>query len=169
MQRAVVLACCLTLVATAGIAQMPSHAPVDMAAILGLSEGALPSSMPQNEPLFAASRRTGMEKATCTANCSPDPYVTCSTANPTSSCVAADRNCAAGERGHVTCDGVTKSCATACPLTCTEGALRYVFTGVCCDNGTKEKDQQQCVNNQWVYTGVTICGGPCGPRDPVVQ
>jgi hypothetical protein len=51
---------------------------------------------------------------TATANCESGT-VTCSGNNSTTSCTAVDRNCSWGEQGHVTCDGATTWCPTACP------------------------------------------------------
>ena len=69
-------------------------------------------------PTPAAQRpKGGLEKALChaAANCASGT-VSCDGNNSTASCTGVDRNCAAGERGHVTCDGVT----TWCPTTCTD-------------------------------------------------
>lgn len=52
------------------------------------------------------------------ANCGTG-FVSCS---GTSNCLAVDRDCSTGQRGSVTCDGVT----TACPATCSCGS------SVCC-------------------------------------
>lgn len=56
-------------------------------------------------------------KSACsaTANCGAGSPVSC-TGN--SSCTATDRNCAAGIRGNVTCDGVKTKCQPACPVDC---------------------------------------------------
>ena len=171
MRRAFVLLCCTLLAAAAAIAQSPGPARVDMAAILGLSGETAAAAMPQNDVTFAASRRTGMEKSTCIANCSPDPYIQCSTASQQSSCTAEDRNCSLGKQGKVVCDGNTTYCPTACPATCTEGNYRYLVIG-CCEDDTKERKQQRCVSGGWADTGVITCGGPCGrigPDEPIIQ
>ena len=47
-----------------------------------------------------------------------------------------------------------------------EGALRNIWDGSCCDNATKEKEQQVCSGGVWQPTGNYSCSGPCGPRDP---
>ncbi|HSS52332.1 MAG TPA: hypothetical protein VLX28_25600 [Thermoanaerobaculia bacterium] len=66
-------------------------------------------------PELAAKRPAISPKSLCTAtaNCFPGT-VTCSSNTSVSSCSAADRNCNV-ERGHVTCDGSTTWCPTACP------------------------------------------------------
>jgi hypothetical protein len=61
-------------------------------------------------------------RCNATAACGDGSSVSCSGSTPTS-CSAADTNCGAGERGHVTCDGVTISCPTACAA-CSCAALR---------------------------------------------
>ncbi len=67
-------------------------------------------------PVDAAKRPAIGKKALCTATAACDVgSVSCSGNNSSTSCTAVDRNCAVGERGHVTCDGVTTSCANACP------------------------------------------------------
>lgn len=60
------------------------------------------------------------EKALCSAaaSCNDGTIVSCTGNNSTTSCSASDRNCAVGERGHVTCDGVTTVCPTPCPVDC---------------------------------------------------
>jgi hypothetical protein len=70
-------------------------------------------------PELAAKRPTLGKKALCnaTANCANGGTVSCSGNNSTTSCTAVDGNCAVGEPGHVTCDGVTTSCS-ACPVDC---------------------------------------------------
>jgi hypothetical protein len=94
-----------------------------------------------------------------TANCGNSSSVSCAS-GITGSCQAVDRNCLIGQRGYVTCNGVTTYCS-AC--LCTEGATRNLPTGSCCDEGGGEKEQQVCSNGLWVYTGNYICSGPCGP------
>jgi len=139
MKKTLVLACCLALAAVAN----------------------------QNQPQLLSNHRHGglPEKATCTANCLSGT-VTC-TASSAGNCVAQNANCPTTQ-GYVTCDGFTTFCSTTCGGGgCTEGATRYVWDGSsCCDNNTKEKEQQVCSGGVWQYTGAITCGGPCGPRDP---
>jgi hypothetical protein len=151
-------ACCLTLVATAGLAQAPapSAAPVDLAAILGISPPvACPEPSPRLDAVDAA-RKPGWLKNTCTALCASGT-VTCTGSG---TCTAVDRACP-NERGHVICDGVTTFCPTACPI-CTEGSTRLVPFG-CCSDGTRQRAQQQCINGTWQTVGFFCSDVLCRP------
>jgi hypothetical protein len=118
----------LLLVSFAGFAQAPSRAPLTreaLAMILG-QPAASCATRPAKAALPAAKRPQilpGKSLCSATANCDTGT-VTCQGNNSTTSCSAADRNCDIGERGHVTCDGVTTSCATACPAPCSTGTIR---------------------------------------------
>lgn len=101
--------------------------------------------------------RGGPSRCSATANCSPYANVSCSSSSGT--CVSVDRSCSAGQPGYVSCNGVTTYCPSC--SACTEGSLRYVLTGECCDTSQKEKQQQKCVGGSWVPTGVYTCGGLC--------
>jgi hypothetical protein len=76
-------------------------------------------------PVPAAKRPALGEKALCTAtaDCGNGTTVYCESNASTTSCSSADRNCAAGEQGHVTCDGATIWCQPACPVICDCNAL----------------------------------------------
>jgi hypothetical protein len=67
-------------------------------------------------PTPAAKRPAIGGKALCTAsaNCGPGGTISCSGNNSTTSCSATDQSCP-GQRGSVTCDGVTTQCPNACP------------------------------------------------------
>lgn len=71
-------------------------------------------------PVPAAKRPSqGLEKSACnaTANCWDGTTRSCS---GNTSCSAVDSNCSGGQRGSVTCDGVTTQCPSCCPdLDCT--------------------------------------------------
>ncbi|HEX4965303.1 MAG TPA: hypothetical protein VF173_31125 [Thermoanaerobaculia bacterium] len=157
MKKAWVFAAVLLFVSVAGFAQTPSKAPLSsevLAAILGQPAGSCGTQ--QNELVFAAKRPKGWEKSLCnaTANCSPGT-VSCGGNNSVTSCSAADRNCAVGERGHVTCDGVTTWCPTTCPAPCSTGTViqraccQCDLTGDCfnccrCDGGSGPHCALQC-------------------------
>jgi hypothetical protein len=115
MKNAWIVGFALLLVAVAGFAQTPSPPPLTsqaLAVILGESAGAGSCAAQQNGVLFAAKPPV---KALCTATAScVSGTVYCEGNNSTASCTAVDRNCASGERGHVTCDGATTWCPTAC-------------------------------------------------------
>jgi hypothetical protein len=145
MKKTLVLACTLALLAVAGFAQAPGTPHITLADIMAPAAAPAPAVADQNQPVLASHRaRISGEKSTCTA---------------------VDRNCPTTQ-GYVTCGGVTTYCSASC-TTCTEGATRYVFTGSCCDNNTKEKEQQVCSGGVWNYTGVMACFGPCGIREPI--
>jgi hypothetical protein len=117
MRKALVAVCFLAFASAAVMAQMPSEAPISLAAILSqpaVSGGCPPS---QSEVQFAATRvGTSLEKATCFANCGTDPVVSCTG----TTCTGVDRNCPANQRGHVSCttNGVTTTtfCQSTCPI-----------------------------------------------------
>lgn len=130
MRKAWIIACTLLVVSVAGFAETPSPAPLTseaLAAILGEPAG---SCDPQPGQAVAAAKRPaalGMEKALCTAtaNCESGT-VYCEGHNSTASCTAVDRNCVAGQRGYVTCDGVTTFCPTVC-----DPCIKCAATGDC--------------------------------------
>ena len=168
MKKTLVLACSLALIAVAGFAQPPGASRVTLADIMAPAAVAAPAAADQNKPVLASNRaRISGEKSTCLANCGTY-NVSCTYTVP-STCTAVDRNCPS-TRGYVTCGGVTTYCSTVCPGTpiCTPGATRYLWTGACCDQGGKEKEQQICSadGTVWNYTGNIICSGPCGPIGP---
>lgn len=165
MKRTWILACSLALIATAGLAQPPSDAPVTLAAILEPSAPTGSCPLPEEGEVSLAAAQNVATKALCQAYCGSGVYVSCSY-TPPATCTAVDRNCPSTQ-GYVNCNGVTTYCQPACTTTCTEGTFRYLWTGECCWEGGRERYQQQCVNGQWQYTGVISCGGPCGPIDPV--
>jgi hypothetical protein len=162
MKKTLVLACSLALIAVAGFAQAPSQHQVTLADIMASAPA--PALANQNQPQFLSNHRRGglPEKATCTANCAVGT-VTC-TASSQGACFAQNVNCPTTQ-GYVTCDGATTYCPTSCGG-CTEGTLRNIWDGSCCDNNTKEKEQQVCSGGVWQPTGYYSCSGPCGPRDP---
>src|SRR5882724_8252676 len=133
MQKASILVGLIGLIAAPCFAQAPSAAPVNLAAILGLSGEAAP----QVGPLFLAGGGTG------------------SPSNGT--CTAANRSCP-GERGHVACGSTTIYCSATCPI-CTEGSFKVVRAG-CCDDDTVRLNNYQCINGAWVFQDFD-CGRPC--------
>lgn len=142
----------ILLSATVGTAATPTVAAADQ----DLS-WLLASPADSGELDWLSNARQIPRRCVSTANCSPYTNVSCSSG--TGTCVAVDRNCSIGQRGYVNCNGVTTFCP-ACDA-CIEGSLRNVLTGECCDNGSKEKQQQQCINGAWIPTGVYTCGGIC--------
>jgi hypothetical protein len=86
---------------------------------------------------------------TVTASCG-GTSISCSSNTSSSSCSGADRNCTAGERGHVTCNGVTTWCPTACGADC-----NTLFTQ--CENGCPN----QCVKSFRCSPYSCVCGSPC--------
>jgi hypothetical protein len=87
----------------------------------------------QVEPTPAAKQPAFGAKALCTAtaNCGADGAISCSGNNSTTSCTATDRNCSAGQRGKVTCDGVTTLCPTPCPCSLDCNAARIDCADIC--------------------------------------
>ena len=151
MKKAWMVACVLLCIPVAGFSETPSQAPLSqeaLAAILG-TPAVTGGCAPQPGAVLAAAKRPriGLEKTLCTAtaNCGSGTTVSCHSNVNAANCSATDRNCSVGERGHVTCDGVTTSCPTAC---CTGGFLEVY----CC----------QCAQTQDCYS-CCRCGGGSGP------
>lgn len=120
--KKVVLGLSLALV-TLGFLVSPAMAADPPQAPLALStadQAFIASLALPGAPTPAARPPRGTTKALCSAaaSCNDGTLVSCTGNNSTTSCVGADRNCSVGERGHVTCDGVTKWCATPCPVDC---------------------------------------------------
>ena len=91
----------------------------DQAFLASLTEQA---GTPDPVPAARRPERIG-EKSLCTAtaHCWNGTTVTCQGNNSTASCTATDSNCAVGQRGSVTCDGVTTLCPVCpCNLNCTQ-------------------------------------------------
>lgn len=119
--KKVVLGLFLAL-ATLGLSMSPALAETSVADQVFLDSLAIPV-----EPISAARQPAFGTKALCTAtaSCGGGATVSCQGNNSTTSCSATDRNCSAGQRGRVTCDGVTTLCPTPCPcdLNCTAARL----------------------------------------------
>jgi hypothetical protein len=160
MKKTWIAACVLLFVAAAGFAQTSGQPPLTreaLAAILGQPAGTGSCPTPQGRILLAAKpSRAGLEKALCTAtaNCSPGT-VSCSGNNSTTSCSSADRNCAINEQGHVTCDGVTTWCPTAC--TCTGTPIQVACCK--CDQIGDCQDCCRCDGGSPVHCGIECSGG----------
>jgi hypothetical protein len=154
MKKVWLLVCCLVLVAVAGLAQAPTHAPVTLADIYATAPAALPSA-PMDGTVLAAKSPTGKVICAAAANCWNGTTVNCSSSTVGDTCAAVDSSCTA-QQGYVRC-GTTYTYCPSC-LICTEGQTRTVATGWCCDEGTKERAIQTCISNHWVTTDYQ-----CGP------
>jgi hypothetical protein len=148
MKKACVVLGLLLLSAPAVFADSVPADPVFLAS-LGAG-GACPAAM-----TAADKDRGGIAvKANCTANCGGGSSVSCS---GTGTCVAVDRNCAAGERGYVHCSGqAVKYCP---PCQCQEGATRQYPAG-CCAFGEFRVVYEECINGRWEQYD-EFCGGTC--------
>jgi len=161
MRKAGIIACTLLFIATAGFAETATPAPLSakaLAAILGPAAVKSACALPQTGVVLAARRpRTGggqtgggLTKALCTATAACESgTVYCEGNNSSTSCSAYDRNCDLGEQGHVTCDGNTTWCPTACPCNDTPMCCRCYANGDCmsccrCDGGTLYQCAEQC-------------------------
>src|SRR5215213_9597045 len=92
--------------------------PVQAAASSAADEAFLASLVATPAPTLAAKPPSAGQKALCSAGASCGSYsITCTGDNSYTSCSAVDQNCAAGQRGRVTCDGVITWCSP-CPLSC---------------------------------------------------
>lgn len=113
--------------------------------------------------------------ATCTASCAPAASVSCSG----SSCSSQDRDCAAGQRGYVECNGVRTECAPCGggpPPVCIDGHYRYPMTNDCCctyDNPSAPVPgltmrEELCVDGQWVHINNVCLPGVCEGLCPLL-
>jgi hypothetical protein len=95
---------------------------------------------------------------TTSASCGDGTTVSCFSDLSPNNCSAADRSCAANERGHVTCDGVTTSCSKPCPA-CSASALCGDGSIVSCDGFQSpfscSAADKSCPNEQ----GHVVCDG----------
>ncbi|HEY7213607.1 MAG TPA: hypothetical protein VIC28_03205, partial [Thermoanaerobaculia bacterium] len=93
----------------------PMLSAADRAFIASL---AAPVQTPTSPVLLAKLPGPGTKSlCSATANCASGTVYCEDNTNP-ANCTGVDRNCAVGEPGHVTCDGVTTWCPTGCPCTC---------------------------------------------------
>ena len=155
MKKTWIVACSLLFAALAGFAETPTQpqapalaplTPQALAAILGEPAPNVGGCAARQNAVFRASvqRQQIGEKALCNATASCGAYsISCSSNVSASSCSAVDRNCSAGERGHVTCDGVTTECDCPCGGTvreqqcCTCDVTGDCFACCRCDGGTR--------------------------------
>ena len=134
----------IALSAAPGAAPLPSEV---LAAILGepMAGG---SCAPQAGGLpFAAQPPRPIQMSACTATATCESGTVGCSGN--SSCSAVDRNCDFGERGKVTCDGVTTQCPTNCPCDDTPVCCRCERLGDCmscckCGGGTIMQCSEEC-------------------------
>jgi len=159
MKKASFLGCVLLFVSIAGFGQTQSQAPLSreaLAAILGLPAPSSCAVRPSAQRQAAKHPAAVTGKSLCDATAICDTgSVSCSSNASVSNCSSADRSCDAGERGHVTCDGVTTWCPNACPPPCQglTGIDRQCCicdtTNDCiaccrCDGGTLGSCSRQC-------------------------
>jgi hypothetical protein len=151
MKTAWIAVFALLFVSAAGFAETPAPR-VTLAQALGQTGCPTPEGAVFLAAKPAKPNRPNLEKALCTATAQcASGTVYCESNTSATSCASFDRNCALGEQGHVTCNGVTTWCPTACPTeTCTTGTLRQkaccrcAQTGDCwdcnfCENGFYEQ------------------------------
>jgi hypothetical protein len=118
-----VLAALGFLLSPAMAADSPRPAPVLSAADRAFIASITAPVKTPADPARPASRPPGggvgvLALCTATANCGSGSSVSCEDNTDPANCTSVDRNCAVGEPGHVTCDGNTTWCPTACPCTC---------------------------------------------------
>ncbi len=145
MSRLVVAGLSFLLLAVALVpAQAATPSPVQALAppVTGAAAPYLPTaavaSLGQNPTPTAV-------QSTCIADCAPYSDISCTVSG---TCTAVDRNCAAGERGHLVCNGALYYCPVC---QCTNGDIRYVDTGACCKDFLKQQSFQECVDGVWVH------------------
>lgn len=127
MKKTWILTCSLLFAALAGFSETPGPsqipapaplAPEVLATILGEPTPTAEDcgAQQRNAVLLAANRQPSVRgKALCTATASCGAYsISCSSNVSVTSCSSADRNCSVGQRGFVTCNGVTTQCDCPC-------------------------------------------------------
>lgn len=107
--RKLALGFLLTLAALSLATSSATAAPgsSQTAPVLSAADQAFLASLAAPAPELAAERPI-VGKATCTAVCGIDHPLVCPPG--TMACSSVDRNCAAGVRGHIICDGVKTKC-----------------------------------------------------------
>lgn len=142
--------------ATFGLFLSPAMAetnPPQVGPALSTADQAFLASLAAPTPTLAAKRPAAGQKALCTAtaDCGNGTSVYCESNTSVTSCSSADRNCP-GEKGHVTCNGVTTWCSPDCPG--------------CGPNFCTEQDEYNCANSCYpcAYTftcNTTYCFERC--------
>ncbi len=143
MTRALVVSG-LLLLCTSAVSASP---PPDAASFLNSLNGSCAAPMQT-----AAGKKDGPGGITAFAYCSASCggySVNCSGGT----CSGVDRNCAAGQRGYVQCDGAT----TYCPVCsgCNEGWVEWRDSG-CCGGGYREFEIYECIDGSWQHVD-TFC------------
>ena len=111
MKRAWMLVSAFLFVSVAGFAQTPdpSQTPLTSEVLAAILSQPATNGSCAAHPGGSSWSQTSLglnAKAYCQASCGPYPAINCSG----QTCSAADRNCATGQVGYVSCDGVTTSC-----------------------------------------------------------
>jgi hypothetical protein len=97
----------------------------------------------------------------CVTDCGDSPDLTCEGAT----CTSVERDCAAGQRGYLVCDGVTTYCPT-CPV-CESGEIKKTYTSLCCSNPRVPEGVKVwvyfCSGGQWStpYSGCEASTAQC--------
>jgi hypothetical protein len=156
MRKVIVLACSLAFVAAAGFAQAPAHPENPYwAAIFAPGEAGAPGAAVR-EVSTKPKRPGGKVICAAAANCWNGTTVNCSSSTPGDTCAGTDSSCTA-QQGFVRC-GSSYTYCPACGSGCIEGQTRFVPTGFCCDDDTREKEIQTCSGGVWFTTDYQ-----CGP------
>jgi len=128
-------------------------AEIDLSADLLKALGGVPQCNLAARPPRGPNGGAGTD-ATCTASCGSYASVSCTTSG-TGSCTAVDRDCAAGERGRVTCGSTTTYCppCDTCSATALCGSTTVSCSGA--QPGTCSAVDQDCLAGQ---RGYVTCG-----------
>lgn len=152
MKKASITALIFLFVSLPVVAQTSSRAPVASKpfARMTLAQPAGSCAAQPSRALSGVTRMAG-GKSLCsaTANCYPGT-VTCHDYTNPANCTAVDRSCPE-EQGHVTCNGVTTWCPTACP--CDSGGPREF---ACCQCA-QTSDCWDCMYCQYGYFIPDFC------------
>jgi hypothetical protein len=139
---------------------------------LSSADGVFLASLATEAPSVTEGKQPigGGEKALCGANaaCGGGVTVSCTSNSSVTSCSAADRNCAAGEQGHVTCNGVTTWCSPSCHLctttaSCGDGTSLSCYSDLSPSNcGAADRNCPAGERGHVTCDGSTIsCSKPC--------
>jgi hypothetical protein len=122
MQKKIGLGLSLALVTLSflSLPAMGASPPQAVGALSTADQAFIASLAIPGAPTPAARPPQSGEKALCSAqaNCWDGSVIGCLGNNSTTSCSATDSNCAAGQRGSVTCDGNTTWCPACPPRDC---------------------------------------------------
>ena len=147
MRNAWIFACTALFLSAAAFAETPGAPPTFEALIASLGQPATGGACATETSgvVFASNRPTPTAVCTAGATCYDGSTVSCSGGG---TCSSVDSNCEVGQRGSVTCDGVTTLCPL-CPCDGLRSCCRCDWYGDCqsccrCAGGSIFQCNQEC-------------------------